>query len=161
MRPRHPAQVFRDRLAGRLDLPPAGQLDGATVAYVAVLLALANYADARLLASPGRVELARQLALSEAAVKRAFGWAITAGLIERVRVGNKHGASVYRLIVPTASQGVSSDPLAAFLGGQKHRPRGSAVTPLLEELGDAGHEAADAPDDPWKPWPTTEEGDQP
>ena len=117
--PRHPAHAFRDRVHGRRDLPPAGELPGATVLRVAVLLALANYADADGIAAPGVVEVARLLNVDESSVRRATRWAVGVGLIERVGGGHRGRAAEWQLVTSPGKAGTST-PLSGEKGG--HRP---------------------------------------
>lgn len=158
----HPAQRFRERLLGRLDLEPVGSLPRATPAYAAVLLALPMYADRDLLASPGAAELAAVTGADERTVKRATAWGIRAGLLERVGGGHRGRAATFRLIVPP--KGDTSDPLSDEKGGQRGPERGTPVSPLLEELGSAAAQSAardsetsprePSESDPYGPWPS-------
>ena len=95
---RHPAHEFRDRLHGRHDLPPVGELEGATGVRCAVAWALSSYADRNGIASPGVAELQRVAGGKQAAIRDALRWLVTVGLLERAGGGHRGRATEWRLL---------------------------------------------------------------
>lgn len=165
----HPAQEFRERLLGRRDLAPVGQLPGATPARVAVLFALACYADRDLIAAPGRDVLAAITGQTPSTVTKSTLWAVGVGLLERAGGGYHGRATEWRLKVsphatlPEPRSSRKGDPGAHLSPDERCALDAPKVSPTATPTrGTRGTGPADASPDPWNtPWPSSPNGSPP